>query len=41
MALCDHPEGWDGRSGRRLGEEGVCIIMADLRGCMAEIDITL
>ena len=41
VALCDHPEGWDGRSGRRLGEEGVCIIMADLRGCMAEIDITL
>ena len=22
VALCDHPEGWDGRSGRRLGEEG-------------------
>ena len=25
VALCDHPEGWDRRSGRRLGEEGVCI----------------
>lgn len=41
MALCDDPGGWDGRSGRRLGEEGVCIVMADVHGCMAETNITL
>lgn len=29
------------RSGRRLGEEGVCIVMADVHGCMAETNITL
>ena len=40
VALCDHLEEWDGRSGRRLGEEGICVIMADLHGCMAETDIT-